>query len=284
MIIITRNAIFLSVFFLMQLIHSGSFAEDQRYQLDINLSKNIYLLHEPIWLDVTLTNISDDTTRIVRLAPPNQGGVGIELRNSLGNEMPYTGPSILLAPRKGFLLDANEQYYDSFDLLELFSTYLNPRCILCTYYCGLLPVGSYTVQARYRKAKSQELIFKVVEPAEEEKEALQLLINGFTLQSKKKFDLGNKIFQEIVNKYPNSVYAAKAFKESFQYSEFLQRYPNSGYCQSSLRSLTRDFQREEKYEYLSRVVNEYPDTRAAKFAKRMLMMLKKESDKNSNDE
>ncbi|MEW5994522.1 MAG: hypothetical protein AB1744_09015 [Candidatus Zixiibacteriota bacterium] len=172
----TRSRIHVASIFLLLLmtVPRGTTADDQQLKLEIGLSKGTYLLREPIWLDVTLTNISGDTIRIVPLDPPCQGGVGIELRDSLGNEMPYTGPSILLAPREGFILDPEEQYYDCFDIVALFNTF---RSIL-GYNFGLLPPGKYDVQVYYGKAISQKLTFEIREPTGVEREALLLLEDG----------------------------------------------------------------------------------------------------------
>jgi len=34
-----------------------------KFKVEIELSKETYIQNEPIWLDITLTNISSDTTR-----------------------------------------------------------------------------------------------------------------------------------------------------------------------------------------------------------------------------
>jgi hypothetical protein len=280
---LTKRRIILIVLLLMQLIPNVSLAADQRLQLEISLSKEIYILREPIWLDVTLTNITADTIRIIRLDPPCQGGVGIVLRDSIGREIPYTGPSIMLGPRKDFILDPGEQYYDCFNLLELYPS-SKIKGLIDAYFLPYLLPGRYKVRAQYRSAYSQEIEFEVIEPSGDEREAYQLLRKAFTFLLDKKSDLMIEKFQEVVDKYPTSVYAEKAFKELFRRREMLQRFPNSGYNQVILRILTGKMPEENREEFLEVIVNEHPGSRAAKFAEQMIKMRQKESAKDSDEE
>lgn len=274
MIVFARNTILVSTFLLMLLISSVSLAESQKLQLEIVLSKKTYLLNEPIWLDVTLTNVSGDTMRIVPLDPPCQGGVGIELRDSLGNEMPYTGPSILLAPRKGFILDPGEPYYDCFDLLQLYCS-SKMKGLINAYFLRFLPPGKYKVRALYRSAFSQEIEFDVIEPTGDEREAYQLLHKAFPFLLDRKSDLMTQTLQELINRFPNSVYVEKAHRELFQRSELVEKFPNSGYNQINLKVLTGELAPEEKREFLEKVIQDHPESRSAKFAWQMLKWLEK---------
>lgn len=266
MIILARNTVLISMFVMVQLIPSVSLAENQKLKLEIGLSKQTYLLRETIWLDVTLTNVGVDTTRVVHLDPPCQGGVGIELRDSLGKEMSYTGPSILLAPREGFNLEPKEQYYDCFDLIELFSTY---RSLLGVYF-GLLPQGKYEVQARYREALSQKLTFEIVEPTGAEGEALLLFEEGMKLILRKQPGPSTEKLNNVTSQFPSSVYAEKAYRELFQRNELVREFPNSGYNKINLIALTRKLGSRGKREFLENIIRDHPETRNARFARQML--------------
>lgn len=266
-----RSRIHVASIFLLLLVTvpRGTTGDNQRWQLEIGLSKETYLLNEPIWLDVTLTNVSGDTMRIVPLDPPCQGGVGIELRDSLGNEMPYTGPSILLAPRKGFILDPGEQYYDCFDLLDLYPS-SKIKGLIEAYFLRFISLGKYKVRARYRSTSSQEIEFEVIEPSGDEKETYQLLHKAFTFLLDRKSDLQRQKLQELIDRFPNSVYVEKAHRELFQRSELVQKFPNSGYNKINLKVLTRELAHKQKREFLEKVIQDHPESRSAKYAQQML--------------
>jgi hypothetical protein len=251
------------------LIPSVSLAADQRLQLEIGLSKQTYLAREPIWLDAVATNISSDTVRSWGFGPPCLESFHIEVRDSLGKVLPYTGPMWDYVRGDGFLMGPNEQYYGCYDLVYLFAS------SRIHFWFGLIPPGKYSVRAGYEGAVTQEISFEIVEPTGQEKEVYQMLIKAFEIAP------NSPVFREVVERYPKSVYAETAFRELFRRSELLKRFPNSGYTEISLSAATRELSREAKHEYLSEVINEYPETRAAKFAKQMLKMLEKESDKDT---
>ena len=248
--------------------------EDQEWQLEIGLSKTTYLLREPIWLDLTLTNISSDTVRTVGLFPPSEGPVKIELWDSMGNEMPFVGPvHEFFGPRSGFVLDTNEQYYYCYNLLELFNTH---RGLLAAWFFGLLPAGKYTVQAQSAGAISQELEFVVVEPEGQEREAFQMLSEGFARILGKEVDLAHRIFEDVLERDSTSVYAEKALRELFRRREMLQRFPNSGYNQFNLKFLSSEEREKDPERFLEGVVSEHAGSRAARLAEQMIRMRDKE--------
>ncbi|MEW5994523.1 MAG: hypothetical protein AB1744_09020 [Candidatus Zixiibacteriota bacterium] len=251
----------------------GVAGDDQKWQLEIELSKQTYLAREPIWLDAVATNISSDTVRTWGMFPLCDGPFHIEVRDSLGKALPYTGPVFDLYWGDGFLMGPNEQYYGCYDLVYLFAS------SRIHFWFGLIPPGKYSVRAGYRGAVSQEISFEIVEPTGQEVEVCQMMVKAFESGAK------TSLFREVVERYPkSSVYAETAFHRLYRGGEFLKRFPNSGYTDISLRSATRELSREAKHEYLSGMINEYPETRAAKFAKRMLMMLEKEADKDTTEQ
>jgi hypothetical protein len=55
----------------------NGFVQAGSLKLEISLSKTVYLVGEPIWLDVTLTNTTQDTARMWGLCFPC--GLGFEI-------------------------------------------------------------------------------------------------------------------------------------------------------------------------------------------------------------
>jgi hypothetical protein len=262
-----RSRIHVASIFLLLLVTvtNGTTGDNQKWQLKIGLSKQTYLVREPIWLDAVATNISSDTVRSWGLGPPCIASFHVEVRDSLGKVLPYTGVMWDYVRGDGFLMDPNEQYYGCYDLVDLFA--LTPSRI--SFRFGLIPPGKYSVRAGYEDAVSQEISFEIVEPTGLEREVYEMLIKAFEIAP------NSPVFGGVVKQYPKSVYAETAFRVLFRRSELLKRFPNSGYTEISLSNSTRQLSPEAKREYLSEVVSRYPETRVAKFAMRMLMMLEK---------
>jgi hypothetical protein len=88
-----------------------TFAEtekNQRWDLQIELSKDKYVLREPVWMDVTLTNVSQDTLRSW-LGAPCVGVFHVHVKDSLGKELQYSGPMFDIVWTEGLLMVAGEQ-------------------------------------------------------------------------------------------------------------------------------------------------------------------------------
>jgi hypothetical protein len=267
---VTKNLIILIIFLLLS-VAGGATVDKQQLQLKIGLSKSTFLVAEPVWLDVTLANVSSDTARIYGFGPPYEsGGFGIELKDAQGKTLPYTGPTYDVFPGKGWVIQAQEQHYGCFNLLEFFNT----KRSLYSFFWQVIPPGSYKVRASYQNINSQQMEFEVVEPTGDEKEAYQLLEKAKTLMAQKEFDSERQKLQELINRFPKSAYAEKAHKELGQEKELLQKYPNSGYSEMNLTFLIGDLPTADaKQGFLEKVIRDYPGSRSARFAQQMLKWL-----------
>jgi hypothetical protein len=247
--------------------------DSQQLQLELGLSKKTFLLNEPIWLDVTLTNVSTDTVRILGLCLPcRDGSFDIELEDDHGNVVPYTGRVNIMASRNGWAIHSQEEHYECFDLLEFFRSG-QVKGLVNRLFLRFLDPGKYEVRAQYRGGiYSNKIVFEVVEPTGDEKEAYQLLNKAFSFLSDNP-DLHRQKLQELIDQFPNSMYVEKVYRELFQPGELLQKFPNSGYCEFSLRNLSGDLDPTEKREFLENVIQDHPETRSAKYAQQMLKWL-----------
>lgn len=247
---------------------TSSSAEDEQWKLEISLEKNSFLLREPIWLDAVVTNISGDTLRSWGLFPPCQGsGFCIDLTDSNGISVAYSGSSYDLVRLEGFLIFQEEQYYDCFDLIELFAIKY-----LSTYHFGALPPGRYFVQGVYGEAFSNKISFIVVDLTGKEKEAEQLLIDAFKPGSS---DTAKPSFLKVFESYPNSVFAEIPARRILGHSDFLKKFPNSGHTRSRLTDDMIGLTDEEKIEYLENAIIKYKGTRAARHAEQLLRRQRK---------
>ena len=136
------------------------YAGEDKWSLEIGLAKQTYTMFEPVWLDVTLTNITSDTQWTYGLAcAPNQVGLYLDITDSNGNEVPYTGPQFQYSPASGpgYPFAAGEKDYGTYNLLEFFGLPSSESSYHLPFLrFPFMPTGAYTIQAHYEDASSNE--------------------------------------------------------------------------------------------------------------------------------
>lgn len=263
-----RNFVLISFIALASWAFGAGSSEQHNLKIEITLTKDNFFLREPIWLDVTLTNIGDDTIKILPLDPPCQGeGLVILLYDSLGQAVPYSGPWYSFGARSGFVLKPNQYLYDCFDILDFFHTTSKD---LSKAMLPELPIGRYEVQVRYWNVQSQRFTFHVSYPSEGEKNVLDLIIRGFEYVVKEQTDSAEAIFRYVAERFPASVYAEKACQQFLRYEELLHKFPNSGKSGQYLRGLTWDQSEKERRRKLDEIISKLPPSRARRFVDQMV--------------
>ena len=267
-------------------------SQEQKWELAIELEKQDYLIYEDIWLDLTLTNITSDSIRTVGIGTPNHRGFYVVVKDASGAELEYTGPVYGFLSSPGRLIMAGDYEYQSFNLPELFGK------SNCEYEyrapSSYLPAGRYSVQANFDGAVSNIIFFGIVEPSGSELEALKLLDRARAiLITGEPIHLGVPIYQELLDKYPNSVYAEKSYKYTLKDSQasraaiesgtfdwraytldMLEKFPNSGTARGRLQWLIEDLEKESREEVLDEFIQTKPNTRCAKCSRQMLKQIK----------
>jgi hypothetical protein len=250
----------------------------QNLKLEISLSKEAYLKAEPIWLDVTLTNVSQDTARAWDLCLPCQMGFEVIVRDERGDTMEYSGLLYDMKIGAGWVMMPSESQYECLDLSEYFGDPPEPRAPLASFtFTKSLKPGKYVVVAKHhirsQTISSNELAFAIRPPKGEEQEGYRLLHAAYLawIQGKSHSIIQDTLCQ-IIKSYPKSPYAEKAFRHLPQPNDelFLERFPNSGYSQGAIRAITSDKSDQEKRKFLQKIMKRNPGTRSAKFAEQML--------------
>lgn len=255
-------------------------AYSQELKLEISLSKEVYLTGESIWLDATLTNISQDTVRsLCGLCLPCGCQFSVQITSEKGKNLKYTGPRWDFVPGSGFLINSGESYFECLDLTEYFAKLKS----LEDHFFKQLKPGKYRVKSRYGMKKksiySNEIAFEVKSPRGSEGEAYNLLKEAWDLFFEKKRDEMRENLRKIIIEYPHTAYAEKAYKELFLRAELIEKCPNSGYTESALRALTDTLSLEKKQRFLQKIMTKHPKTRSAKFAEKMLKRLEGKQEK-----
>ena len=267
---------------------SSLHAEERVWGLEVNLTKHTYILHEPIWLDVTLTNNSSDTMRTHGLDAPNYRGFGIEVRDVNGDLLRYTGAMYTFTGGPGrLLLKSGEQDADSFNLLELYGLYdANSGYRILNWVFPYIPAGMYSVKVCFEDAVSNELTFEIVNPSGEEREVLELIAEASGVYAQDNSGPSVEKFRDIVEKYPHNVFAEECYyfaranspqayeelrqgtfdRKSFN-EEMLMKYPNSGRTRGLLTAVTWELDDSAKMDVFNSIIEEKAHTRAARYAK-----------------
>jgi hypothetical protein len=253
---------------------------EEEWKMEINLSKEVYLEDEPVWLDCWLTNVSDDTLRTRGLCLQCYWCPELLLMDTEGDTLPYTGPHQEVVHRPGttpgFILGPGKSDYDCYDLVESF----HQRPCLFSFYQATLDPGEYRVKARCGTAESKELEFEVKPPEGGEARAHQLLKDALNFFISKDDSMEHHRLNELLVKYPRSVYAQIACRHLSRWEQILEGYPNSGCAENAIRSLTAEtsgISESEKKKFYRRIIEEHPKTRAAWFAERKLSAIRRQN-------
>ena len=264
-----------------------AYAQGNQWKVEATLAKNQFVLFEPIWLDITLTNTATDSRITHGLIAPNHLQFFIELKDNLGNPMVYSGPQILFGSGPGHLrLETGEQDYASFNLLTLFYSRHDSSGYAVLEDFPYISKGSYHIQVVYEGATSQELSFTVIEPSGEEQEALRLIEKASALYNWNNTDPAVSLFRQVVDSFPNSAYAERCYFLSVARSmemrpkltqgawdftpvdrAMLSKYPNSGDARGWVAGITREMDPQTISRFLAELVKAHPDSRCAKYIK-----------------
>jgi hypothetical protein len=281
----------------MVVFASSIYSSENDWGVEIELDKKSYVLHEPIWLDVTITNNTSDTLRTHGLSAPNHYGFTIDIYDEEGGRVKYTGSVGSSVGGPGQLLcRAGEQSYNSYELTRDFASRdeSSGYGVFIDYF-PFIPKGAYTVQVIFEDVASNVLTFEIVKPTGDEDVALHFIEDAFKVlvghqpSDLDQMDLSSQKYAQVVEQFPNSVFAETCYWLSRSYSrevwnglrqgtfdkmiltrEMLDKYPNSGQSGSWLVAISYRIDDGSEVDLLSTVIQDKPDTRAAKYAKLML--------------
>jgi hypothetical protein len=224
--------LFIIPFMLTYMEHRANLAQAQNvYQGDelgkppklearLKLYKHQYLLREPIWVKVQVTNIGSEPGKI--------GFVGFEgLRMQDANDTLY--PCRLSIDRMGHrTINAGQTFEEHFNILSFYGAMEDSFHV--RYY---LPPQKYQIYYDLGDSvRSETGSFSVIEPEGDELKAMNLLKEAYDLQIQKKGEEFIGKLRQLVREYPNSHYCAYALLIAAtnieEWSELIDRFPDSG--------------------------------------------------------
>ena len=211
----------------------------QTCEVTIHLDKDVYLVDEPIWLDIFVVNTGDEQ---VAVPPPSHGaGFRLILINAEGDTLPYEGPTPLYVRTPIDTLNSGDSLYQCENLLHAFGD----RSPWLT-----IGPGADRVSGHYAgDTRSNVLTFSVIEADGEERQARKLLRDGLRHLFSPQEDKGIQELETFMEQYPHSVYAPRAClrlaggygggepnREKYEATvrRLLVQYPNSGFVRFAL--------------------------------------------------
>lgn len=269
------------VFVLLAFICAWTDISAQQLQLHVSLEDTTYLMCEPIWLDVELINISEDTVRVWGFGFPGGRHLKVVLTDEQDDKIPFRY-QLNYRDMFGFILDPGETYFEAFSLSEIFWNYDTPTVSFRSRRTSSLAPGSYHINAQYQPRYGSDTIsidpihFEVVEPTGFEREALDLFLEINRSWDKSDHDKAYELLNKLEATHPKSVYLERAYMQVFNYDVLLEKKPNTGYLLGRLHTLVNEITDEQqKREFLEGIIHRHPGTRTAKYAEQELRRIQR---------
>jgi hypothetical protein len=224
--------------FLVWLLCSGvpSTKADPDLELKLLHDKPVYLIGEPIWIDILVMNHGMDTV----VVPYPGSSLGLQKFVVINNgidTLPYRGGIATLMEIPEYSLPPGDTLYGLFNLLDGYRYSKSSSSFYKKLLQGEVTVSSYF----YGLVTSNTISFTIVEPSGAESEAYTLLNEGSRYQY---ITMSKAKLEELLERFPNSVYGQLACvclsgshdpEQNRKYARMLiERFPQSGYIRSCL--------------------------------------------------
>lgn len=264
--------------------------KEDRWKLEIQMSKTEYFLHEGLWIDVSITNISDDTLMSDCNIVPAHLGFNLVITDSAGNILEYVGSMILFGiGNKTHLIAPGEEVYACFSLGWLYG--MADRLGRFTVRAETRFEGAYNPYV-FPNLTSNEHSFSVIELGGTEKEVWDLMEEARDFKRRGKTLLVANRYVEIYENNPNSIFAVDCYYLAWSTlrsqlwstnsaaltrnrlemnTDLVELFPVSQRTGSWLTGIVYDMQDDDKRAFLTQVAQNHPNTRAARFASQMLI-------------
>jgi len=249
-----------------------------RLQLEIGADKSRYLVGEPIWIDVVLKNVSQDTVRVGhRIMEPESWTLEFFVVTD-GETLPYTGgrASVIY---ESLDLPPGGELPGQFDILQYYG-----KCGEGTKgFERFLDPGVYSIRARaFRSVTSNALEVEVLEPSGREAEIYRIFHEAAVLDAHRHYEEAAEKLQSLLRSASSSTYRDKLYymlirvlhtdrrRQRDLAERVLREYPDSRYARFCLTYVLYGMTRAEAEKFVSSLESAAPGTRAAVEARRLL--------------
>ena len=249
---------------------ADAYAQDE-LQFTISLEKDTFLVDEPVYLEMLLTNISDHEVGILAMTTDASWEyMKIDLRNERDEPVDNHDGETIMAPQPewwpGFVMAPGESWLLVKDLLSAFGQWGDPA----HQFSLFLPAGRYSLQVIYhtnpkayvgRNKRAQDkrtlvsnlLAFQVIVPGGREKSEHDEFLATMATYARELKNPERQVSQltRFIARYSNSVYLPIVYHSLYitytiklgytkerqaLVSEVLTRFPNSGLTYDIIQS------------------------------------------------
>jgi len=247
-------------------------------RLEISAEKSRYLVGEPIWIDMVLKNVSQDTVVIGhRVVRPEYGNLKFLIVGD-GDTLQYADGFAMFISRSMNLPPGGE-LRDQFDVLEYYG-----KCGEGTMgFEMFFDPGVYSIRARaFRSVTSNTLEVEVVEPSGQEAEIYRVFHEAAVLRAQKRYDEAAEKLHALLPSAEQSPYRDKLYymlirilsddkaRRGRLAERVLRDYPNSRYARPCALRAFSNMTRAEAEKFVTSLESAAPGTRAAVEARRLL--------------
>jgi len=278
-------ASFFTLFYLSSAIgqRGKDLGKPAKLKAELKLDKPEYLLREPVWVSIEVTNIGNEDGWFYF-----NSKTGLVIQDSKGKKYPCK----VRVSQFPVTIKAGETLEDKINLLLDYGISDNKFKLF-----GYLPPEKYSVFYNVKKdVKSNSDTFTVMNPKGDELEAMSLLKESYDSlieKNEKKWDKSLSKLNELVEKFPTSKYVPCALfqissiyeihfknldKTLNSYHMIINHHPNSGEAVKVLSYLVYYYKTKPDkpglIKYLNDLIKKHPDTEVAKESQKELAKIK----------
>ncbi len=266
-----KSVYFAFVFFFIYSVFTQPQLKSFDTKIKIKTEKKVYLTLEPIWISISVKNKDKTGPKMPRSSLHHY----LYILNSKDKRI-----ESLMTTFYGEIspMSSGELIEDVRDILpafgsegEILGRYLAP---------DIYRIKFLWRQGGYEPLFSNEIQVTVKEPTGEERNAVEVLEKGIEKRMEKNIEEADKDFYELVNVYPNSVYATRslryimlnhAYREGIEHDEkrmlaakmLLEKYPDNEYITECFHQIKYYYNKINDSEglrnYLSKLAEITPD-------------------------
>lgn len=229
------------------------------------LYKNHYLLREPIWVKVQVSNVGSEPGKFYFVNID-----GLKIKDTIGTIFPFNfaidGSPITINP--------GQTFEEKFNILTFYG--VKEDSFWVRFY---LPPEKYQVYYQVQDGvRSESDSFSVLEPEGDELLAMNLLKQAYNLQIQKKDEEFIGKLKELVREYPNSHYCAYALLTSAnsieEWNNVINRFPDSREAIRAVEYIAGAYKNKKDKDGFKNAmqgfIKKYPNTDVAKEAENCL--------------
>lgn len=258
----------------------GADEAESPLSLEIFLEEGTYLVGEPIWLDVTLSNTGRDTA-VVDYAPICMECLTFQcLITADGDTLSYSGgpPGLWLVKARQIL--PGQALRESLNLLDYYGAPVSGT----DDFERLIPQGTYSVRAFDGGIASNQLSVTVIEPSGLDYSIYEVMHDAYVLIGSSQWRGAATRLEALLPSLDDSPYRAKVYymlalaalppaneKYIAACRRIVEGTPNSHYAEYGVQGILRTMSFSEAKTFVEDLERRMPDSRAAEAARAAYM-------------